>query len=128
MIRREQMAALQRARDGKLAEWVVQYLRARHPATLAGLDASEAMHRALAGVSRARRHGFVTSNAYGEFIAAMLRHAPDFDAHPEFISRFAPREDETPDATLARALREMTPTAWKEVVLAADAGVWNSFP
>lgn len=128
VIRREQMAALEQARNGQLAEWVAQYLRARHPRTLLGLDAAEVSRRALAGVSRARRHGFATSNAYGEFVAAMLRHAPDFDTQPEFSSRFTHQEGETPDAALARALREMTPDAWEAVALAADPRGWSAFP
>ncbi len=126
VIRRAQMEAIQQARDGKLAEWVVQYLRARHPRTLVGLDEPEATRRALVGISRARRHGFATSNAYGEFVAAMLRHTPDFDTHPEFTSRFSPHEGETADAALSRALRQMTPAAWQVVALAAPPGAWGA--
>jgi hypothetical protein len=85
-IRTAQVAALQAERDCTFVGKLAAYARRREPGLFEAWSDAELHRGAEAAWRRAETYGMSDPLALVLFFLAMVRHAPDFDLHPEIQS------------------------------------------
>jgi hypothetical protein len=113
VIRREQIAAFQEARDRAFIRWMVGYLRDHHEERVAGMADGEVEERAWQGLRRARQLGVREEQVAVDFIALLFLVASDLYERPAVRRRFAEAADTagTPE-DVVRALAALSADEW----------------
>lgn len=96
----------------ELADHIITHLSQEHPEALSSVSDTEIHRRVIAGIARARSHGFDHPEPVTAFVTLMFLVAPDFDRHPA-IARALRTPGPGPDRL--RALFEHTSERdWEE--------------
>ena len=124
VIRREQMAALERAVEERFIDRVIDHLRSHHPRSVASLDDATLRRRVEAGVARGRRYGLEWESSLTTFVALMFISAPNFDEDP-VIHRILTSTWRTADLRIARIFDRCGCEDWRRVRANRDASSWD---
>jgi hypothetical protein len=124
VIRKAQMEVFRAERDRAFVHWLAQELRSGTPELVEGIDPQTLEPRLRAGMARARRHGVTTPMGIWDFVASMLRYAPNFDEHPAIAPLLSDASIE-PAAKMEAVFARVPASVWAEVKAQSDAASWG---
>ena len=124
-IRSMQIQAIAAARRGEFHDRIADYLRADHPATVAGLSYQALRDRIALGEVRASLRGFTRESSIATFVMLMFTVAPDFDDHRD-VRRILEYEKAPVDRRLLLLAHAITEPQWDEIRRWSRHG-WQDF-
>jgi len=85
VIRKEQMAALQKVMEKRFEDWLVSHLRTDYPEETADLDDNAIRERIRYGIARAEGYGIQDDRHIVGYVELMFEIGVDFEDMPDML-------------------------------------------
>lgn len=124
VMRKDHIAALDRAAEEVFASEVVVHLRKNHHKVVGEIPEDKLRQMVEVGIGRARRNRLTMDTSITAFVALMFEVAPNFDEHPR-VRQFLVERNTAPDDAIFQLSDYLTAKDWEEASRLYSPSAWR---